>query len=125
MGPLIERIRLARGAVPSSPDPERLALGALTLDLAAQQLRYRGRPVILRPNEFRLLAHFVANPDRVFSRTSLIDQSGKDSAGIDERTVDVWVGRLRRSLAAHNVPDPLRTVRTMGYVLDSPQNQAG
>ena len=49
----------------------------------------------------------------------LIDRIGKDSGEIDERTVDVWVGRLRRALAAHGVPDPLRTVRSLGYVLDS------
>ena len=44
---------------------------------------------------------------------------GKDCAEIDERTVDVWVGRLRRALRTHGVPDMLRTVRSLGYVLDS------
>jgi two-component system phosphate regulon response regulator PhoB len=55
----------------------------------------------------------------VFSRTALIANLGKDSDMIDERTVDVWTGRLRRALREHGVPDPLRTVRAQGYVLDS------
>lgn len=99
--------------------PPRLAHGSLALDLAAHQARWQGHAVPLRPNEFKLLAHFIEHPDQVLSRTGLIEMLGKDSDIIDERTVDVWVGRLRRGLKAHGVPDPLRTVRSLGYVLDS------
>ena len=102
-----------------APPRARLANAELSIDLAAHQLRYRGQPVPLRPNEFRLLAHFMEHPDQVFSRTALIERLGKDEEAIDERTVDVWVGRLRRALAAHGAPDPLRTVRALGYVMDS------
>lgn len=101
------------------PGRSRLECGDLAIDLSAHQLRYRGNPVPLRPNEFNLLVHFMEHPDQVFSRTALIDRLGKNGEAIDERTVDVWVGRLRRSLALHGAPDPLRTVRAMGYVLDS------
>lgn len=93
--------------------------GELTVDLVAFAARFRGEVLPLRPNEFRLLTFFVANPDRVFSRTDLIIRLGKDTEQIDERTVDVWIGRLRRVLRDHGVPDPLRTVRAQGYVLDS------
>ena len=93
--------------------------GELIVDPVAFAVRFRGKLLPLRPNEFRLLAHFVANPDRVFTRTALIESLGKDSGLIDERTVDVWTGRLRRALRAHGAPDPLRTVRSQGYVLDS------
>ena len=103
----------------STPLHSRLVNGDLSLDLAAHQLRWRGEPVPLRPNEFRLLIHFMEHPDQVFSRTALIEHLGKDGEAIDERTVDVWVGRLRRSLTTHGAPDPLRTVRAMGYVMDS------
>lgn len=104
----------------TGPAPRaRLANGPLSIDLAAHQLRFRGKPITLRPNEFRLLVHFMEHPDRVFSRSALIEHLGKDDDAIDERTVDVWVGRLRRALAAHGAPDPLRTVRSLGYVLDS------
>ena len=117
---VLDRMALyeAAGAAPPAPRA-RIENGDLSIDLAAHQLRYRGQPIPLRPNEFRLLAHFMEHPDQVFSRTALIERLGKDEDAIDERTVDVWVGRLRRALAAHGAPDPLRTVRALGYVMDS------
>lgn len=117
---LTERLALYEAAAQPSPAARaRLINGDLSIDLAAHQLRFRGTAIPLRPNEFRLLAHFMENPDQVFSRAALIDRLGKDEETIDDRTVDVWVGRLRRALAAHHAPDPLRTVRSLGYVMDS------
>jgi two-component system phosphate regulon response regulator PhoB len=109
--------------LPAAPDRHDGAierLGALAIDRSARQVRWHGRPIPLRPAEFDLLAHFVTHPDRVFSRTALIDEVGKDARRLDPRTVDVWIGRLRRALTQHGVPDPLRTVRPLGYVFDSP-----
>ncbi|MDE2435749.1 MAG: response regulator transcription factor [Sphingomonadales bacterium] len=114
---LIERVDC--GASDDRPTRQRFTNGPVTIDVAAHQVRVNGAVVALRPNEFQLLAHFMENPDQVFSRTALIDRLGKDEEALDERTVDVWVGRLRRALLAHGAPDPLRTVRSMGYVLDS------
>ncbi|MBC2668782.1 winged-helix domain-containing protein [Novosphingobium piscinae] len=116
---LLERIDAADLAGTRTPGGQRLRHGELSVDLAGFQARFRGKVVPLRPNEFRLLVHFMENPDQVFTRLSLIDRLGKDSGLIDERTVDVWIGRLRRALRAHGVPDPLRTVRSLGYVMDS------
>jgi two-component system phosphate regulon response regulator PhoB len=116
---LVERLAQYQSAVQRPQARARLMHGELTIDIAAHQARYRSVAVPLRPNEFRLLAHFITHPDQVFTRTSLIGQIGKDAGTIDERTVDVWVGRLRRALSHHGVPDPLRTVRSLGYVLDS------
>ena len=115
---LVERLRLYLAGSAGAHQPHRLRHGDLVVDIAARQARWRGQPVILRPNEFNLLIHFVEHPDRVFSRASLIATLGKDDAALDERTVDVWIGRLRRALKAHGAPDPLRTVRSIGYVLD-------
>ncbi|MEN9683340.1 MAG: hypothetical protein RLZZ427_1091 [Pseudomonadota bacterium] len=116
-GRLIERI--ARTITPSNPARQRFTNGPISIDIQAHQVRVNGTLVMLRPNEFQLLAHFMEHPDQVFSRTALIDRLGKDGGDIDERTVDVWVGRLRRALQAHDAPDPLRTVRSLGYVMDS------
>ena len=116
---LLIRLRLYRSGSIAAMVQDRLAIGELTVDRNAQQARWHGKPVPLRPNEFRLLAHFIVNPDRVFSRSSLIAILGKEAAGLDKRTVDVWVGRLRRSLKACGAPELLRTVRSMGYVLDT------
>ena len=102
----------------------RLVHGDLSADPMARQARWRGRVVALRPNEFDLLIHFLAHPDRVFSRQSLIGHLGKDCASLDERTVDVWVGRLRRALRREGVGDPIRTVRSLGYILDTSEEPA-
>ena len=116
---VIDRLGQYRTVFPAKFGARRIGNGPVMLDIAAHQMRYRNRVIPLRPNEFRLLTHFFEHPDQLFTRNQLITMLGKDCGEIDERTVDVWVGRLRRSLKAHGVPDQLRTVRSMGYVLDS------
>lgn len=104
--------RADRGAM------QKIDLGSLVVDLAALQARWNGQPIELRPNEFRLLRYFVENPNRVLSREELIAGLGKGDAPLDERTVDVWIGRLRRAIKAAGGGNPLRTVRSKGYVFD-------
>lgn len=111
-------------AAAGAPARSRLANCGLTLDPAAHQVRWQGKLVALRPRELRLLALFLAHPDELFSRERIVSEIGQDSEIGDERTVDVWVGRLRRTLRAHGVPDVLRTVRSFGYVFDTPDLQA-
>ncbi|MBD3728981.1 MAG: winged helix-turn-helix domain-containing protein [Sphingomonadales bacterium] len=124
VGPLDRKIVLDRVLALQSQQAQRHAahsftLGELVIDMAALQARWAGKPISLRPNEFRLLRFFAENPDRVLGRAELIEGLGKQEPPIDERTVDVWVGRLRRALKAAGANDPLRTVRSMGYVFDS------
>jgi two-component system phosphate regulon response regulator PhoB len=99
---------------------EIIRLGELTVENSAFRALWQDRPVPLMPNEFRLLRYFVEHPGRVFSRTQLIAALGKQSPAIDERTVDVWVGRLRAALRNAGAGDQLRTVRSLGYVFDTP-----
>ncbi len=123
VGPLTRNAVLDRVMALQSRGGERLAgrrfeLGDLSIDMAALQARWDGEPIALRPNEFRLLRFFAENPNRVLSREDLINGLGKREPPIDERTVDVWVGRLRRAIKAAGGGNPLRTVRSMGYVFD-------
>lgn len=123
IGPLTRTAVLDRVLALQSRQAERhltrrLDLGHLSIDLGALQARWDGEPIILRPNEFRLLRFFAENPNRVLSREDLIGGLGKREPAIDERTVDVWVGRLRRAIKAAGGGNPLRTVRSMGYVFD-------
>lgn len=104
---------LARRTVPL------IELGELTIDTLGHQARWGREAIELSPNEFRLLRYFAENPDRVLSRQELIVGLGKREPPIDERTVDVWVGRLRRGLKAAGAGNPLRTVRALGYVFDT------
>ncbi|MDY7098484.1 MAG: response regulator transcription factor, partial [Pseudomonadota bacterium] len=125
LGPLTRTAVLDRVLALQSRGAERhaanrLESGALTIDMAALQARWAGEPITLRPNEFRLLRFFAENPNQVMSREDLISGLGKREPPIDERTVDVWIGRLRRALKAAGAGNPLRTVRSMGYVLDLP-----
>ncbi|GGC32863.1 hypothetical protein GCM10011371_20370 [Novosphingobium marinum] len=92
--------------------------GDLTIDLAAFQARWQDKPISLMPNEFRLLRYFAEHPGRVFTRAQLIAALGKQEPPVDERTVDVWIGRLRRALRSAGAGNPLRTVRSLGYVFD-------
>jgi len=122
LGPLTAasiQARVGDAAAVSSPRAESvLAHGPLKLDRNAYQVRAGGARVPLRPSEFLLLAYFLENRDRVVSRRELIGAL-KGEESVDERTVDVWIGRLRRALVSARVSDPIRTVRQLGYVYDS------
>lgn len=117
---ILDRILATDTPAHESPSTRMLNLGELVVDVAAFQARWRDKPIPLRPNEFRLLRYMIENPGRVFTRTQLIAALGKNETPIDERTVDVWIGRLRRALRAAGVGDQLRTVHMLGYVLDMP-----
>ena len=102
--------------------PERVAVklvaGDLELDRETRRVRRSGRDIHLGPTEFRLLEYLMEKPGRVFSRSQLLDSVWGFSAEIDERTVDVHVGRLRKALSQDDEHDPIRTVRGAGYSFD-------
>lgn len=95
-----------------------LTAGDLELDRQNWRVHRSGRDVHLGPTEFRLLEHLMGKPGRVFSRAQLLDSVWGLSSEIDERTVDVHVGRLRKALSAMGEKDPIRTVRGAGYSFD-------
>ena len=115
---LVARVRaLLRRA---SPDrvATRLASGDLELDRQSWRVHRAGRTIHLGPTEFRLLEYLMAKPGRVFSRAQLLDSVWGLSVEIDERTVDVHVGRLRKALSQDGEKDPIRTVRGAGYAFN-------
>src|SRR5438105_3528790 len=102
--------------------PERLAdvlsFGDLQVDREKKRVSRGGQPVELGPTEYRLLEFLMERPGRVFSREQLLDGVWGSEVYIDERTVDVHVGRLRKALNRDHASDPIRTVRGSGYALD-------
>jgi two-component system phosphate regulon response regulator PhoB len=100
---------------------ETLTVGALTLDPTTHRVTADGSPVELGPTEFRLLKFFMARPERVHSRTHLLDQVWGDHVYIEERTIDVHIRRLRRALDPHGKARMLETVRGSGYRLAAPR----
>jgi two-component system phosphate regulon response regulator PhoB len=102
--------------------PERvadvLAFGDIHMDREKKRVSRGGRAVDLGPTEYRLLEFLLERPGRVFTREQLLDGVWGSEIYIDERTVDVHVGRLRKALNLGHGSDPIRTVRGAGYALD-------
>jgi len=96
---------------------EALDVGALHLDPIAHRVRAGGNDVTLGPTEFRLLQFLMARPDRVHSRTQLLDMVWGDHVYIEERTVDVHIRRLRLALEPFGADRMIETVRGSGYRL--------
>jgi two-component system phosphate regulon response regulator PhoB len=97
---------------------ERLYAGDLDLDRLTRRVRRGDRDIRLGSTDFRLLECLLERPGRVFSRAQLLDLVWGRSVEVDERTVDVHIGRLRRRLSKGKERDPIRTVRGAGYALD-------
>ncbi len=112
---LIARVK----AVLRRANPESIAdvltVGDVELDRSAYKVRRGPRDVRLGPTEFRLLEFLMESPGRVYSRSQLLDSVWGQNVYVDERTVDVHIGRLRKALNRGKEQDPIRTVRGAGY----------
>jgi two-component system, OmpR family, phosphate regulon response regulator PhoB len=95
-----------------------LNLGEIEIDRETRRARRNQRNLNLGPTEFRLLEFLMQNVGRVFARSQLLDQVWGQDVYIDERTVDVHVGRLRKAINRPKERDPIRTVRGSGYAFD-------
>jgi len=111
VGAVLRRVRPALAG-------EKLSYGDIEMDVGAHKVVRAGRTIPLGPTEFRLLRHFLEHPRRVFSRERLLDSVWAHDSGIEDRTVDVHVRRLRLALNEGGLPDIIRTVRSAGYALD-------
>lgn len=115
---LMARVKAAlRRANPLSTEAI-LKAGDLEIDRDKRRVHRAGQEVQLGPTEFRLLEYLMQAPGRVFSREQLLTQVWRENTYVDERTVDVHVGRLRKALNRDHERDPIRTVRGFGYSFD-------
>jgi two-component system phosphate regulon response regulator PhoB len=108
----------------ASPDrmADVLKVADIELNRAAHRVTRGAREVRLGPTEFRLLEFLMESAGRVLSRGQLLDGVWGRDAYVDERTVDVHIGRLRKCLIRGRERDPIRTVRGAGYVLGGQGN---
>ena len=121
---LMARIKaLLRRAAPERMS-DILVSGEIALDRGAHKVTRGSREVRLGPTEYRMLEVFMESPRRVLSRSQLLDRVWGQSSEVDERTVDVHIGRLRKSLIRGNESDPIRTVRGTGYAFDGREQEA-
>jgi two-component system phosphate regulon response regulator PhoB len=125
MPELMARIRaLLRRARPEL-STDTLTLGEIALDRVKKRVSRGERDINLGPTEFRLLEFMMERPGRVFTREQLLDGVWGRDAFIDDRTVDVHVGRLRKAINRGRERDPIRTVRGSGYGIDDRFGKAG
>ncbi|MEM7240759.1 MAG: phosphate regulon transcriptional regulator PhoB [Pseudomonadota bacterium] len=116
---LLAHIRAALRRAAAGQSIDVLTYLDLTMDLSRHIVTIDGKPIHLGPLEFKLLKVFLESPGRVFSRDKLLDRVWRDNLGVETRTVDVHIGRLRKQLSAENGMDYIRTVRGFGYSLDA------
>jgi len=112
---LLARVRAVMRRTRSVPGLDIIALGALRLDKLTHRVLANNRPVELSPTGFRLMQFFLTHPERVYSRTQLLDGVWGNTREIDERTVDVIVRRLRQQLEPFGCKNYIQTVRSIGY----------
>ena len=116
---LLARINaLLRRSNPSNLDDELSYKNTITMNLKTHRVKREGKSVRLNPKEFDLLRLFLENPEKVFSRDQLLDQIW-GNINVEQRTVDVHIRRLRKNININNSKDLIRTVRSLGYSLDS------
>lgn len=114
---LLARIRaVLRRKAPEALD-SLVEISGLSLDPGTRRVSREGAEVKLGPTEFRLLHFFMTHPERVHSRSQLLDRVWGDHVFIEERTVDVHVKRLREALERVNCARMIETVRGAGYRL--------
>jgi two-component system phosphate regulon response regulator PhoB len=112
---LIARIKAVMRRSGKLTETGQLSIGDLTLDAEQHRLSIGGKALDVSPTEFRLMQFFMSNPDKVYSRTHLLDQVWGRSVYIEERTVDVHIRRLRKILAEFGREELIQTVRGFGY----------
>lgn len=111
---LIARIHaLLRRSAPHIASPT-LQHGAVRLDSLRHEVWVGKKQAEMGPTEFRLLRFLMAHPNRVYSRSQLLDQVWGQNSYIEERTIDVHILRLRKALGK-KASGHIRTIHSAGY----------
>ena len=105
----------------SGAEETELSYGGIVLNLETHRVKRDGQSIKLGPTEFKIMQVLLKRPQRVFSRAQLLDLVWGQDIYVDERTVDVHVGRLRKALNAGEKDNIIRTIRGVGYALDNEQ----
>jgi two-component system phosphate regulon response regulator PhoB len=112
---LVARIRAVLRRSGKIQGLAQITLGDLMLDTEQHRLTIGDKQLEVSPTEFRLMQFFMTHPDKVYSRTQLLDQVWGRSVYIEERTIDVHIRRLRKILSEYGREDLVQTVRGFGY----------
>lgn len=112
---LLARIRAVMRRSREDDEDGSVSVGALRIDGAAHRVFAGSEAVPIGPTEYRLLHFFMTHPERVYTRSQLLDHVWGGSVYVEERTVDVHIRRLRKTLEPAQLDDMVQTVRGAGY----------
>ena len=113
---LVARLRAVLRRLAPHKGDEAVEIEGLRLDPANHRVLIEKQAVTMGPTEFKLLHFFMTHPNRVYSRSQLLDWVWGPNAFVEERTVDVYIRRLRAVLANKRYDHLLRTIRGVGYM---------
>lgn len=123
-GELVARIQaVLRRTSPATQVQNQLSCHDLTLDPSSHRVFIKDDSIDLGPTEFRLLKFFMQHPERVYSREQLLDHAWGQNVYVEERTVDVHILRLRKTLAPWGYDSYIQTVRGAGYRFSTKVNK--
>ncbi|MEZ8825133.1 response regulator transcription factor [Vibrio amylolyticus] len=111
---LIARIRAQLRRASGNAAPV-MQIGDLSLDTRTSKVLWQGQAISLTALEYKVVAYFMHNPEKVISRTELVEHIYKQDFDRDSNTVEVFIGRIRKKLA----PKVIKTVRGLGYQLNA------
>ena len=116
---LLARIRAVMRRTREEDEDGQVSVGGLRIDGAAHRV-FAGdggepAPIQIGPTEYRLLHFFMTHPERVYTRSQLLDHVWGGSVYVEERTVDVHIRRLRKTLEPYGLDPMVQTVRGAGY----------
>ena len=112
---LLARIRAVMRRTKNTDADGIISVKDLALDPETFRVTVDEQIVELSPTEFRLLHFFITHPERVYTRSQLLDQVWGQNVYVEERTVDVHIRRLRKTLEPYNYNHYIQTVRSVGY----------
>ncbi|MGY1408860.1 MULTISPECIES: phosphate regulon transcriptional regulator PhoB [unclassified Luteimonas] len=112
---LLARIRAVMRRSRDDDEDGSVSIGGLRIDGAAHRVYANDAPVSIGPTEYRLLHFFMTHPERVYGRSQLLDHVWGGSVYVEERTVDVHIRRLRKTLEPSGLDGMVQTVRGAGY----------
>ncbi|GAA3921751.1 phosphate regulon transcriptional regulator PhoB [Luteimonas lutimaris] len=112
---LLARIRAVMRRSREDDEDGSVRVGDLRIDGTAHRVFAHDEPVQIGPTEYRLLHFFMTHPERVYTRSQLLDHVWGGNVYVEERTVDVHIRRLRKTLEPSALDGMVQTVRGSGY----------
>jgi len=116
---LLARIRALMRRANSQDANVVISVDGLTLDPETFRITIDDQTVEVSPTEFRLLHFFISHPERVYTRSQILDQVWGQNVYVEERTIDVHIRRLRKTLEPSGYARFIQTVRSVGYRFSS------